>query len=275
MFVLNSVGKFYRQKVGQGIIDQAGSLMDADQFEAAKKILLPLAETDPGNRDVYWMLSCCFFGLGDETPIEEKKRKMQNYQACVDWAQKGYERNPEVAENLLFLAGGLGKQLEIGGMAYLLGLKGIKLKDIEAYLIEATQSPISRMEANAANSISAAHMGLGMLYRSTPDFVIVRLLQGLKGDINKSVFHNREAVAISPQNIEHKKELGVSLICRGQKKKRPAEIEEGKAWLKKALAIPAADTKDRIDHQDCRRLLDDPDLACRYTRSKQLDEVKF
>ena len=48
---------------------------------------------------------------------------------------------------------------------------------------------------------------------------------------------------------------------------------KGKAWLKKALAIRAANAKDRIDLQDCRRLLDDPSLACRYTRSKELDDI--
>ena len=115
-------------------------------------------------------------------------------------------------------------------------------------------------------------MALGIFYRAVPDSFIVRLFQGIRGNLDKSVLHNRKAIDLSPNNITHNKELGVSLLCRGKKKGREDDIMEGKKYLQRALELPARDARDRIDQEDSKRLLADHSLSCRYSRSNQLED---
>ncbi len=57
--------------------------------------------------------------------------------------------------------------------------------------------------------------------------------------------------------------------CRGKKQDQSADLEEGKKYLQKVIEMTPKDQLDRIDQQDSKMVLDDPSLACGYSRIQQ------
>ena len=95
-----------------------------------------------------------------------------------------------------------------------------------------------------------------------------------RGDLEKSVAMNRQAVELEPQRIEHVKELGLSLICLGQKRDQPEKVEEGKKILRGIAGLPVIKPSDKIDREHARMLLQDPSLACGYSRDAQQEQSR-
>ena len=102
-----------------------------------------------------------------------------------------------------------------------------------------------------------------------PDWFILQALFGTRGDLAKSVEYQRKAVARVPSRIEYNKELGVSLICYGQKNRDQKSVDEGREYLKKVAAFPVLKSSDKVDQEHAKLLLTNPDLACGYSRDAQ------
>ena len=118
---------------------------------------------------------------------------------------------------------------------------------------------------------------LGIYYRLVPDWWIVQMIAGTRGDLNKAVEYNQKSVQCKPNEIENWKELGASQLCLGQKNGDEAMIATGKTSLQKALTLPAPRARNKTDQKHSQMLLSDPSLACEYSRDGQqdLDEKKL
>ncbi len=255
-----------------GIIDNAWKLMRENRCEDANKLLLKIAATNPDNEDVYWMIAKTYNRMGEMIPNHEKDKKFKMFKECEIWARKGYERNPELADNAHFIAIGILLQGSVKGEIFFIQNRN-KLREVEYFLTWTFNSREYHFKTEESNTISQSNMVLGHLYRILPDSRILKFFIGTKGDLDKSVEHNRMAVEMFPQNIEYNLQMGVSLLCRGQKRGDGKDIQEGKKYLNRALEIPTTVDIRRIDQHDARGLLNDHSLACGYTRSQQLEEM--
>ena len=122
-----------------------------------------------------------------------------------------------------------------------------------------------------------AFHALGIYYRLVPDWWIVHVIAGTRGDLDKSVAYGRQAVACKPDDVDNWKELGATQLCIAEKRKDEAMRAEGMASLARALAIPADTEREQIDHRHCLMLMNQAALACEYSRDGQqdLDESKL
>jgi hypothetical protein len=122
-----------------------------------------------------------------------------------------------------------------------------------------------------------AYHALGMYYRLVPDWWIVQMIAGTRGDLDKSLIYSQKAVECRPEGIENWKELGVTQLCIGQKRVDTMMTEAGKASLQHALTLPAPRENNKIDQKHSKMLLNDPSMACEYSRDGQqdLDEKKL
>lgn len=253
-------------------IANASKLADQEKYEESNKVLMDLAKTNPANPDIYWMAARNFYDMGERIPIEkDKAKKLQMYVSCEQWARKGYEKNPGLADNAFWVGVGLGQQSQVKGIAATLTSDPGLAKKIENFLIIATQAKEFHYREKNTNTVAAGHLALGMFYRKIPDSIIVKALTGTKGDIDKSVLNLRKAVSIFPNNLEMTKELGVSLLCRSQRKKNPADLDEGKKYLQKVTQMPADGQLDKVDQADAKKLIANPSIACGYSRVQQED----
>lgn len=113
--------------------------------------------------------------------------------------------------------------------------------------------------------------GLGIFYRLVPDYWIVKLIAGTKGDLQKSLDYHMKSNTTCPGRISPTKELAATQICLGQSNRDEALIAEGNASLKRVLTIEATSDKDKLDHRHAKLMLADNDMACGYSRDGQQD----
>ena len=111
--------------------------------------------------------------------------------------------------------------------------------------------------------------GLGIFYRLVPDYWIVKLIAGTKGDLQKSLDYHMKSNTTCPGRISPTKELAATQICLGQSNRDDALIAEGNASLKRVLTIEATSDKDKLDHRHAKLMMADNDMACGYSRYGQ------
>jgi hypothetical protein len=118
---------------------------------------------------------------------------------------------------------------------------------------------------------------LGIFYRLVPEWWIIQVIAGTRGDLDASLDFHRKAVACKPDDIDNWKELGATELCIADKRKDPSMLAAGLTSLSRALALPARTERERIDHRHSTMLIAQPSLACEYSRDGQqdLDESKL
>ena len=140
--------------------------------------------------------------------------------------------------------------------------------DIERLWLKS--SKMTGYEYRSANDSASfpgdVYFALGQFYRLCPDWTIVKMFIGTKGDIDESIRWHRKGVAFSPSRPEMSKELGVSLLCKANREDDAQALAEGKKWLKKAQAMPSQKTTDDIDKDQIPIILSRADDACGYSR---------
>jgi len=251
------------QESSDAIIKQARALSDAEKYEESNKVLLDLQKRDP-RADTYWRIAENYYNIAERMPKEKKDDKLALYAKTEEWARQGMAKDPSLAENTFWTAVGISQQAVVKGIAKSLSLA----EDIEK-MYKKTLGLKSVYSSDEDSTISNAHFALCVFYRKVPDYRLMEWIFGARGDLDKSVTECAAAVKMFPTNHEYTKELGMSYICRGNRRDRPEDVGEGKKWLKKVGDIPPLDQLDRIDQRDSRMVLDDPSLACGYSRIQQ------
>jgi|GEM_PF-596891 len=122
-----------------------------------------------------------------------------------------------------------------------------------------------------------AFLSLGIFYRMLPDWWLVKLLAGTRGDLDKALVWLDKANTCSPKKIRVMKELGVAQLCAGKKKNDDKLIAQGKATLTAMLPIEPVHETEVIDLRHARMLIKEPKKACGYSRDGQqkLDEKEL
>lgn len=219
--------------------------------------------TNAEKAEIYWRMARNFCDLAGEMPREAKEERLKNYLKIQELAKKCMDANPNLGECYLWLGLGIVKEGTQKGVLNMLG----KIAQVEELWLKCIQlKPTYRAVDGTANTVGDAYCALGVFYRLAPDWDAVKMLYKTKGDKQKSVEMLRKAVELEPNRVGYAKELGISLICLGQFTRNPQTIEEGMKWMRKVLQMPNQKPADDIDKQHAKMILDNPSLACEYSR---------
>ena len=233
-----------------------------------------LKET-PEDKDLYWHYIRFGYEKGETVSrTDPNMDKVAFYQDLVDHADKGLEldaTNPHLYFAHGVALGRLGTTRGI--LSSLFTAKTIEQDWLKAIQSDIRYSSIGREEVLPCD----LHQALGQFYRLVPDWWIVRLLAGTRGDLDKSLHHLQIADRCAADRIQVVKELGVTQLCIAQKKRDDDMTEKGKATLTRMLQLTPEVATDHIDMRHARKLLNQPDLACEYSRDGQqeFDQEKF
>ena len=226
-------------------------------------------------QEIKWRLARNAYGRVERIPRDKKPSKeelLKVYNGVEALADQCIALDSKDGNCWVYKAVAIGRKGSTQGTLQTLPL----VKDLEAALLKGIElKPAYRSANGAANSMGDLHSMLGIMYRVLPEWTCAfpfKNIIGTCGDLDKSVEYNRKAVAREPRRIEYHKELGVSLFCRGQKKDRPADVEEGKKVLTDMLSLPEVKKTDPIDKEHARQVLANPELACGYSRDGRQDQ---
>lgn len=251
---------------------QAEKLWLARDYNGSDKVLDDAAKQCPKRAELYWRKARNEYDRIENLPRDKKPAKDQlitRYRGIEALAAKCIALDPNDGNCHLWKGIGQGRRGTTQGI--LSSLR--EASDLEKSFLKAESlKPQYRAENGSANALGDTYNALGQYYRVVPEWACHIPLLGACGNLQKSVDYQKKAVAREPKRIEYQKELGVSLICHGQKYSKPPEIEEGKKLLQGLAALPNIKPSDEIDKQHAKMLLANPDLACGYSRDAQQEQ---
>ena len=218
----------------------------------------------PDDPEALWRLARALYEKGElqagKVPDAQRLPIYERVQALSRHVQ---EIDPGNGQGYLWDGVGLGRVATAKGILSQL----FTADDIEKLWLHALQTN-TRYASSSGNSTfpGDVYNALGQFYRLCPDWIAMKWIAGTRGDIDKSVEYGRKLVQQEPTRIEALKELGVALLCKGDKQNDDAAKAEGRAWLNKALAIPPRFPTEKIDHQQIPVILSREADACGYSR---------
>ena len=249
----------YELEVAYG---EAKSLSAFQQLEQRIDGLLAEAK---GDADLYWMKARAMFEQGELIDRDAGVDMVAHYQEMADAADTGLELRPN--DPHLRFARGI-------ALARLGTTKGVLsslflARDVEADWLVATQCSYASVGQDEVLP-NDAYQALGVFYRLVPDWWIVQVIAGTRGDLDKSLEMHEKATAGRP-SIDSLKELGVTELCIAETRDDEAMRARAMKTFARALSMPAQTEKNRIDHDHIGKLEADPSMACEYSRDGQQD----
>ena len=262
-----------------------GGAAAIDGHNQVRRMLEPLVARGSQEPAAYWMIARSEYDLGEilaRTPEEAKKNEVQRLKLYDDIIRLSTICVEKVAPTdgscWYWVATGLGRRSTAKGVLNSL----FTAKDVEKAWLKGLSLNPQYKTAGGEPQMNNIRYGLGVFYRMVPDSWLVKLVAGVRGDIRKAVAYFRDAVAAEPYRIELRKELAVALLCWADRDDAAAtSATEGRAILEQILAGkfdgPDPRNTDATDKRHARELLNDPSIACGYSRDgvQDLDESKI
>jgi hypothetical protein len=226
-------------------------------------------DADPSDTDLYWHVVRFMFEQGEKfKPGEAESVKLAHYEAMVEVAEAGLARAP-TDPHLLFALG-----LAKGRLGTTRGVLSslFMAKDIEQAWLKSSASGFTYASLNGAEQLPCdTYLALAIYYRLVPEYWVVQLIAGTRGDRQKAVDYAVKANTCAPDRIRVLIEVGASHLCKGGESDDAAMVERGLAALRRIDSITPVIPTDFIDRRQARTLIADPSLACEYSRDGQQD----
>jgi hypothetical protein len=225
----------------------------------------------PDDADLYWLAARFIYEVGELSDRDSDVDKLGLYTEMLALCEKGLKVSPG-NPHLLFARGIANGRIGTtrGVLASLFLAKSIETDWLAVTTSDYVYSSIENAEMMPCDTYQA----LGIFYRLVPDWWIVQVLAGTRGDLDKSLELLEKADTCGPNRMGVVKELAVTQLCIGTKRNDDAMLAKGKANVRRYMSLPAVNDKRRIDHKHGQMLLDDPDMACEYSRDGQQDMDK-
>lgn len=246
-------------------VEQAEQHFVNDDTDAALSTLESYLKTNPNDPEAIWRKARSMYERGEVTALTmTTAQRIPVYEEISALGKRAAELAPGYGPALHWQGTGLGRKGTAQGVFQSLWLAD----DIEAIWLSALKDTKTvYLAADGGSSWPGdTYYALGQFYRLVPDWTLVQLLVGTKGDIDKSISYHRQALKQTPNRVEIAKELGVSLLCKGSRDGDAAAITEGRVWLAKAAAMKSVKRTDAIDKEQIPVILQREADACGYSR---------
>lgn len=158
---------------------------------------------------------------------------LDNYKKAVNYSEKCLKIEPENGECWVIYGASLGQY--ITGMGIFKTIGHIReVHDAFEKAVRFTGSHPFPFGPRGMTSKSAAYIGITQFYRICPDWWIVKLIAGIRGDKKKAYEYSKE---IDPEDFERADVKVMAVLCYGAAEKNEAIIEEGRAIVRKAAKL--------------------------------------
>jgi hypothetical protein len=223
--------------------------------------------SDPTDPEAAWHATRFMFEIGEQIDRTDTSiDKSAFYAEMMQIAEAALAAHPDDTHIKFAMGVAIGRDgTYCGVLASLFNAK--RLEDI---WFDASDDDFRYASINGEERIPCdVWHGLGIFYRLVPDSWIVKLLAGTKGSLDKSLEFHTKSNTTCTDRIGNTKEWGATQTCIGTKRKDDAMLAKGKKTLQQVLTLTAVTKKDAIDHRHAQAMIDDPSIACGYSRDGQ------
>lgn len=244
-------------------------------YDGSDRSLAEAEKLCPERSEIYWRKARNQYDRYERIPRGQKPPKkdlIEVYQGIEAWAAKCTQVDEKDGNCWLWKAVGMGRRGTNQDILKTL----LEVDDLVATIQKAIAlKPAYRSSNGIANSRGDLYSMLGIIYRVLPEWTCrfpFKQVIGVCGNLEKSVELQRSAVAQEPERAEYLKELGISLMCFGEKRGKPEAVEEARRILNNLQSWPDRKNTDPVDKEHSRMLLEHPDQACSYSRDTQMEK---
>lgn len=242
------------------------ALFVANDLKASNAALDRALAANPNDVEAMWRKARNLYSQGeiDAQGGATSAQRIATYEEVLALAKRAQAADPSHPQGLFWEGTALGRIATAKGILSSLFMAD----DIErAWLKASNMKGFTYRAVNGASSFPGdTYFALGQFYRLCPDWAIVKVLTGTKGDIDESIRWLRKGVSDGPDRLEMSKELGVSLLCKAERDDDAAALAEGRKVLQAALKMPVRQKTEAIDVKQIPIILERADQACGYSR---------
>ena len=231
-------------------------------FLAAAKIFEQLITRAPEEPHTYWRIARDYAWLAELSPPSDVEMRARYGTLAMAWADRGLQIDPGCGECCFYKYAGMGRVAMARGI-----LTSISwLKQISQTLDRCMQNPPAFVHEPWNPELGNFYYAAAAFYRMLPDSRMLELSVGVRGDPHRSLDLSRRAIALVDQRIDFNVGLGASLLCVGRNDDREELVAEGRKVLQRVPEFRDLMPTDPLDRRAARRLLEQPERACGYSR---------
>lgn len=221
----------------------------------------------PEESYTYWRIARNYWRAGEALDLELSEERMSYFERAERWAARGIATDPDCAPCMLW------KFVAMGRKATTLGLWSAArtAKEMSQLLERGIELNPTHRDEPGNSTLGNLYYSGAVFYRVVPDSWWVKLLIGVRGDLDRSLDYIRKAVELSQARVDYRVELGATLLCHGTRKHKEASIREGIAVLEQAIELEPYLSTDHLDLEHASMLIERPDRACGYSRDGFID----
>lgn len=230
-----------------------------------------IAARRPDAVEAAWRIARNYWRAGDDLAATQREQRLQYFELSKDWAERGLEIDAHCAECLLWRFASLARITTMRGV-----LTSARNVATMAEMIERgiALQPTHR-DSPQNTTLGNLYFASSSFYRVVPDSWWLQVLVGVRGNKERALQDIRKAVEISSGRLDYQVELGAVLLCLGESKQQPEQVEEGRAVLQHALEMKPLLPADPKEAYYARLLLEQSGRpgrsACNYSREGFID----
>lgn len=226
-----------------------------------------IAEALPASAFIRWRLSRNYWRYAEQLALDDKRQRLHFFGLATRWADEGISADDECGECFFWKAASLGRLATTRGVVQAAGSASTIAQLIERGI---ALHPTHRDGPRNVTLANLYYAG-SAFYRVVPDWWWLKVVIGVRGDNHRALDYIDRAIEICGDRIDYQVERGAVLLCIGSEEGDPQRIEEGRAVLRRSLAIQDYQSTDHFDRAHAKILIDDPSRACGYSRDGWID----
>ena len=215
------------------------------KYDQSIQVLEGHVENHPDDVEALWRLARSYYSLGETYAQDDRdKERLALYATVLKVSKQLQKVDPSHGQGPFWHGVALGRISTTKGALS----QASTASKIESLWLRSLESDHTYIAAGKKSAFPAsAHYALGQFYRIVPDAWWVKLLTGVRGDIDKSIAFLDEALVFNPNWLEARKELGVSYLCKAKREKDPDAFKVGTQHLASASTLNATTPTEKID----------------------------
>ena len=246
---------------------EAYALEVSGDFDGAIEGYEPLAQAYPDSAFLAWRLARNHWRHGEVLPRDAKEARRKTFEQALHWADRSITAAPDCGECVFW------KMASMGRLATTVGaLESARMAQPIAELIDRGIALDPSYSDNEWNHTKGnLYLAASSFYRLLPEWFWLEYAIGVRGDKKRALGYIERAMEIAPQRVDYHIEMGAVLLCLESQGADGDYGKRGREVLGRARTLEHHLVTDALDQEHAQELLDNPELACGYSRDGFMD----